>query len=93
MPFLADMANTATESRERYRRVSARNQMVGKIVSLRVEGLFAEVVVAAEPSHITAIIAASAVREMQLQKGDSVATFIKSTDVMIERLPNQTVSS
>jgi molybdopterin-binding protein len=55
-------------------------------VSLRVEGLFAEVVVAAGPSPITAIIAASAVREMPLQKGDSVAALIKSTDVMIERL-------
>jgi molybdopterin-binding protein len=46
----------------------------------------AEVVVATADAHITAIITSSAVRELGLKKGDSVAALIKSTDVMIERL-------
>lgn len=86
-PFLArDAAKAGPESRERYRRVSGRNQLAGKIVSLRVEGLLAEVVVATNDARITAIITANAARELQLKKGDSVAALIKSTDVMIERL-------
>ena len=86
-PFLArDAAKAAPESRERYRRVSGRNQLAGKIVGLRIEGLLAEVVVATPDAHITAIITANAARELQLKKGDTVAALIKSTDVMIERL-------
>jgi molybdopterin-binding protein len=86
-PFLArDAAKPAAESRERYRRVSGRNQIAGKVVSIRVEGLLAEVVIAAGDSHITAIITANAARELHLKKGDAAAALIKSTDVMIERL-------
>src|SRR5580698_2268412 len=44
-PFLqADKNKPAVTSRERYRRVSGRNQLAGRIVSIRVEGLLAEVV-------------------------------------------------
>jgi molybdopterin-binding protein len=86
-PFLAkDTAKSSAESRERYRRVSGRNQIAGKIVSIRVIGLLAEVVIGTGYSHITAIITASAVRELRLKKGDTAAALIKSTDVMIERL-------
>jgi molybdopterin-binding protein len=86
-PFLMkDTAKPAAESRERYRRVSGRNQIAGKVVSIRVEGLLAEVVIATGDAHITAIITASAVRELSLKKGDAAAALIKSTDVMVERL-------
>ena len=86
-PFLEkDSTKPSMESRERYRRVSGRNQIAGKVVSIRVEGLLAEVVIGTGDSHITAIITASAVRELQLKKGDAAAALIKSTDVMIERL-------
>ena len=86
-PYLAkDKAKPAAESRARYRRVSGRNQLVGKVVSIRIEGLLAEVVLSVEGSQITAIITANAVRELQLKKGDTAAALIKSTDVMIERL-------
>jgi molybdopterin-binding protein len=86
-PFLAeDSAKPSTESRERYRRVSGRNQIAGKIVSIRIEGLLAEVALSTGCTHLTSIITASAVRELRLKKGDSAAALIKSTDVMIERL-------
>jgi molybdopterin-binding protein len=86
-PFLAqDKLKPAVQSRERYRRVSGRNQLAGKVVSIRVEGLLAEVVLAVGDNRITAIITANAVRELQLKKGDTAAALIKSTDVMIERL-------
>jgi molybdopterin-binding protein len=86
-PYLAkDDAKAETESRSRYRKVSGRNQLAGKVVSVRVEGLLAEVVLAVGDTHVTAIITAGAVREMQLKKGDTAAALIKSTDVMIELL-------
>jgi molybdopterin-binding protein len=84
--FTKDKMKPAVESRQRFRRVSGRNQLAGKIVSLRIEGLLAEVVLAVGDSHVTSIITANAARELQLKKGDTVAALIKSTDVMIERL-------
>ncbi len=89
-PFLdADSGRTRTESRERYRRVSGRNQLAGKVVSVRTEGLLAEVILAIGSAQITAIITAEAVRELRLKKGDTAAALIKSTDVMIERLDDK----
>jgi molybdopterin-binding protein len=86
-PFLVkDKAKPSTESRERYRRVSGRNQLAGKVVSVRIEGLLAEIVLSIGDSNVTAIITAGAARELQLKKGDNAAALIKSTDVMIERL-------
>ena len=86
-PFLAkDSARPQAESRSRYRRISGRNQLAGKVVSIRVEGLLAEVVLAVGDAHVTAIVTAAAVKELQLKKGDTAAALIKSTDVMIERL-------
>ena len=86
-PYLEkDKMKPSAESRQRFRRVSGRNQLAGKIVGLRVEGLLAEVVLAVGDAQVTSIITANAARELQLKKGDTVAALIKSTDVMIERL-------
>lgn len=86
-PFLVkDRMKTASESRERYRRVSGRNQLAGKVVSVRIEGLLAEVILAVADTRITAIITANAARELRLKKGDTAAALIKATEVMIERL-------
>jgi len=86
-PFLArDKKKPSSESRERFRRVSGRNQLAGKVVSIRIEGLLAEVVLSVADTYVTAIITSGAVRELQLKKGDAAAALIKSTDVMIERL-------
>jgi len=89
-PYLqADAARPEPESRARYRRVSGRNQLAGKVVSVRIEGLLAEIILAIGDAHITSIITASAARELNLQKGDTAAALIKSTDVMIERLDSE----
>src|SRR5690348_8841290 len=83
-PFLeADNARTEQNSRARYRRVSGRNQLVGRVVSVRVEGLMAEVVVNVGETEMMAIITADAARELRLKKGERVAALVKSTDVMI----------
>ena len=84
-PFLAkDKAKAPEASRDRYRRVSGRNQLVGKIMNLRVEGLFAQVELLVGEQTITSIITADAARELGLKKGMTAAALVKSTDVMIE---------
>jgi molybdopterin-binding protein len=89
-PFLdADGMRPEVESRERYRRVSGRNQLAGKVLSVRIEGLLAEVILSIGQANITAIVTAEAVRELRLKKGDTAAALIKSTDVMIERLDGE----
>ena len=81
-----DRAKPATESRERFRRVSGRNQIAGKVLSVRIEGLLAQIVLDIGGGEITSIITADAARELALKKGDTAAALIKSTDVMIERI-------
>jgi molybdopterin-binding protein len=68
------------------RRVSGRNQLVGRIDSVRISGLLAEVKLSIGGQQITAIITASSAREMQLKRGQVAAALIKSTEVMILRV-------
>lgn len=74
-----------TERRSTFRRISGRNQLVGRVVALKTSGLLAQVTLSIGEQHITSIITADAVREMRLRKGDTVAALIKSTEVMIVR--------
>jgi molybdopterin-binding protein len=80
----------STASRERFRHVSGRNQIIGTIVEVKISGLLAKVVLEiGAPLHaqrITSIITADAVREMQLRKGQAAAALMKSTEVMIARV-------
>lgn len=86
-PFLKkDGMKPAAESRARYRKVSGRNQLVGKIIELRVEGLLAQVVIDIGGQRVHSIITADAARELKLKKGDTAAALVKATDVMIERV-------
>jgi molybdopterin-binding protein len=73
-------------SRERFRNVSGRNQLIGKITEIQISGLMAKVVIQIGDQSITSIITADAVREMQLRKGQTAAALIKSTEVMIVRV-------
>jgi molybdopterin-binding protein len=86
----APPAPPSTASRERFRTVSGRNQLIGTIVEVKISGLLAKVVleIGAQPraQRITAIITADAVREMQLRRGQVAAALMKSTEVMITRV-------
>lgn len=73
------------ERRATFRRISGRNQLLGRVVELKLSGLLAQVTLSIGEQHITSIITADAVREMRLRKGDTVAALIKSTEVMIVR--------
>jgi len=74
------------ERRVTYQRISGRNQLVGRIVDVRVSGLVAQVTLSVGGQLITSLITSGAVREMQLKKGQTAAALIKATEVMIIRV-------
>ncbi|MFP5231218.1 MAG: TOBE domain-containing protein [Acidobacteriota bacterium] len=74
------------QSRERFRNVSGRNQLVGVIDEVKISGLLAQVKLKIGDQRITSIITADAAREMQLRKGQTAGALIKSTEVMIVRV-------
>ena len=75
-----------TPKRQMMRTVSGRNQLVGRIVDLKIEGLLAQVRLSIGGQNITSIITADAAREMQLRKGQTAAALMKATSVMITRV-------
>ena len=72
--------------RRNFRRISGRNQLVGRIVEVRYSGLLAQVKMSINGQRISSIITADAAREMRLEKGQTAAALIKSTEVMIVRM-------
>jgi molybdopterin-binding protein len=75
-----------TPRRQMMRTISGRNQLVGRIVDLKLDGLLAQVRLSIGGQIITSIITADAAREMRLKKGETVAALIKSTEVMVLRV-------
>jgi molybdopterin-binding protein len=69
-----------------FRKISGRNQLVGRVVAIRYSGLLAQITLAIGEQHITSIITADAAKEMRLKPGERAAALIKSTEVMILRV-------
>jgi molybdopterin-binding protein len=86
-PLMKSKPTTTTKaSRERFRNVSGRNQLVGTIVEVKISGLLAQIILKIGDQQITSIITSDAAREMQLRKGQTAGALIKSTEVMIVRV-------
>jgi molybdopterin-binding protein len=68
------------------RRLSGENQLVGRIESVQVSGLMAEVVISIGEQQITSIITARSAREMNPKPGQTAAALVKATEVMILRV-------
>jgi molybdopterin-binding protein len=77
---------TENERKQVVRRVSGRNQLVGRIDTVQISGLMAEVRISIGGQQITSIITARSAREMQLKPGQAAAALIKATEVMILRV-------
>jgi len=82
---LASQRGDVRERRSSFRRISGRNQLVGRVISIKIEGLIAQVNVLIGGQRINAIVTADAVREMRLKIGETIAALIKSTEVMLLR--------
>ena len=66
--------------RRNFRRISGRNQLVGRIVEVRYSGLLAQVKLSIGGQRISSIITADAAREMRLEKGQTAAALIKAQE-------------
>ncbi len=77
------LSGSTAKRRKTFRRISGRNQLVGRITDIKLSGLLAQVTLSIGGQQITSIITADAVRELRLKKGQVAAALIKSTEVMI----------
>lgn len=84
--YRSEQTGDVGERRSNFRRLSGRNQLVGRVVDVKVSGLMAQVTLSIGGQHITSIITADAAREMRLKKGQKAAALVKSTEVMILRV-------
>ena len=66
-----------------FRPTRGRDQLVGRVMDIKIDELVAQVTVSIGEQCITAIITADAIREMQLKPGQAVTALIKSTGVMM----------
>ena len=64
-------------------KISARNQMKGKVVDIEKGDLVAKVKIQIEPATITAVITTEAVEALDIKKNDKVMGIVKATEVMI----------
>ncbi|HWY42761.1 MAG TPA: helix-turn-helix transcriptional regulator [Candidatus Sulfotelmatobacter sp.] len=69
-----------------FRKISGRNQLIGRIVEVKFSGLLAQVTLRIGEQHITSLITADAAKELRLKTGERAAALIKSTEVMILRV-------
>ncbi len=63
--------------------LSARNQFKGKVKSVKLGAIMAEVVVDVSGMDVVSEITKSSAERLKLQAGDSVTVIIKSTEVML----------
>jgi len=83
--YRAESKGPIPRRRESFRRISGRNQLIGRVAQIKNDKLLAQVTLSIGGQTITSIITADAVREMRLKVGDTVAALIKSTEVMLLR--------
>ena len=67
-------------------KISARNRLKGKVVSVEKDGLMAKIKVEiSAPASVTAVITKDAAEDLNLKVGDQVEAVVKSTEVMIAK--------
>jgi len=67
-------------------KISARNRLKGKVISVEKDGLMAKIKVEITvPASVTALISKDAAEDLGLKVGDQVEAVIKATEVMIAK--------
>ena len=66
-------------------KISARNNLEGKIEDIETGEVGAKIEIEVEPSDMTAFITKQSAEEMDLEEGDKIEAVIKSTEVMISK--------
>lgn len=65
--------------------ISARNQLKGRVTSVKLGAVMAEVTVSVGGNEIVAAITRSSVERMGIKEGDEVTAVVKATEVMIAK--------
>lgn len=78
--------DTVISSEVKGLKLSARNQLKGKVVAVEKGVITAKVKVEVNvPITVTAVITKEAVEELDIKEGDEVAAIVKSTEIMIAK--------
>lgn len=64
-------------------KISARNQLMGKVIDIEKGDIAAKVRIQIEPATMTAVITKEAAETLDIKKNDRVTAIIKATEVMI----------
>jgi molybdopterin-binding protein len=65
--------------------ISARNQLPGKVVDVKLGNVMAHVVVQVGANQIESVITRRSAEDLKLKVGDTVTVIIKSTEVMLSK--------
>jgi molybdopterin-binding protein len=65
--------------------ISARNQIRGKITSIKHGAIMAEVVIDIESQELTSTITLGSLERLGLKVGDRVTAIIKASDVLVAK--------
>jgi molybdopterin-binding protein len=65
--------------------MSARNRMLGRVLSIEADGVMALVEIEAGPFLLTAAVTRDSIEELGLREGDEVTALVKATSMMIEK--------
>jgi molybdopterin-binding protein len=63
--------------------ISARNQLSGTVIAVRIEGIMAEVTLEISGQFITSTITRASAERLGLKLGDTAVAIIKASDVLI----------
>ena len=67
-------------------KISARNQIVGKVIDIDKGEVAASVKIeVTEPATLTTVITVEAVDELNIQPGDTIEVVVKATEVMVAK--------
>lgn len=66
-------------------KLSARNQLPGKVLEVEKSGIVCKITIEMEPSVITSVVTEEAVEKLDIKPGDRIYAVIKSTEVMVAK--------
>lgn len=67
-------------------KLSARNQLPGKVLEVEKSELVCKITIEIEPSTITSVVTREAVEKLDIKPGDRIYAVIKSTEVMVAKV-------
>jgi molybdate transport system regulatory protein len=70
-------------------KLSARNQLPGKVLEVEKNELVCKITIEVEPSTITSVVTKEAVEKLDIKPGDKIYAVIKSTEVMVAKPTNE----